>query len=69
VITAYLGGGFGSKFGAGAEVIMVAQLAREAAAPVKLMLPRAAEHLATANRPSSVARQARRGVRRQTDCD
>jgi xanthine dehydrogenase YagR molybdenum-binding subunit len=53
VITAYLGGGFGSKFGAGAEVIMAAQLAREAAAPVKLMLPRAAEHLATGNRPSS----------------
>jgi xanthine dehydrogenase YagR molybdenum-binding subunit len=53
VITAYLGGGFGSKFGAGAEVILAAQLAREAGAPVKLMLPRAAEHLATGNRPSS----------------
>ena len=53
VITAYLGGGFGSKFGAGAEVVMAAQLAREAGAPVKLMLPRAAEHLATGNRPSS----------------
>ncbi|MBV8452985.1 MAG: xanthine dehydrogenase family protein molybdopterin-binding subunit, partial [Deltaproteobacteria bacterium] len=53
VITAYIGGGFGSKFGAGAEVIMAAQLAREAAAPVKLMLPRAAEHLAAGNRPSS----------------
>jgi len=53
VITAYIGGGFGSKFGAGAEVIMTAQLAREAAAPVKLMLPRAAEHLATGNRPNS----------------
>ena len=53
VITAYLGGGFGSKFGAGAEVIMAAQLAREASAPVKLMLGRAAEHVATGNRPSS----------------
>ncbi|MBV8774947.1 MAG: xanthine dehydrogenase family protein molybdopterin-binding subunit, partial [Deltaproteobacteria bacterium] len=53
VITTYLGGGFGSKFGAGAEVVMAAQLAREAGAPVKLMLPRAAEHLATGNRPSS----------------
>ena len=53
VITGYLGGGFGSKFGAGAEVIMAAELAREAAAPVKLMLPRAAEHLSTGNRPSS----------------
>ncbi|HKV53211.1 MAG TPA: xanthine dehydrogenase family protein molybdopterin-binding subunit [Candidatus Binataceae bacterium] len=53
VITAHLGGGFGSKFGAGAEVIMAAQLARDAGAPVKLMLPRAAEHLGTGNRPSS----------------
>jgi xanthine dehydrogenase YagR molybdenum-binding subunit len=53
VITAYLGGGFGSKFGAGAEVIMASQLARQAGAPVKLMLSRAAEHLATGNRPSS----------------
>jgi len=53
VITAYLGGGFGSKFGAGAEVVMAAQLARAAGAPVKLMLPRAAEHVATGNRPNS----------------
>jgi len=53
VISAYLGGGFGSKFGAGAEVIIAAQLARDAGAPVKLMLPRAAEHVATGNRPSS----------------
>jgi CO/xanthine dehydrogenase Mo-binding subunit len=53
VITAYLGGGFGSKFGAGAEVVIAAQLARAAGAPVKLMLPRSAEHLATGNRPGS----------------
>lgn len=53
VVTQYLGGGFGSKFGAGAEVVIAAQLARQAGAPVKLMLPRAAEHVATGNRPSS----------------
>jgi xanthine dehydrogenase YagR molybdenum-binding subunit len=53
VITEYLGGGFGSKFGAGAEVVIAARLARLAGAPVKLMLPRAAEHVATGNRPSS----------------
>ncbi|MGH7934008.1 MAG: xanthine dehydrogenase family protein molybdopterin-binding subunit [Candidatus Binataceae bacterium] len=53
VITANLGGGFGSKFGAGAEVVIAAQLARTAGAPVKLMLARAAEHVATGNRPSS----------------
>ncbi len=53
VITAFLGGGFGSKFGAGPEVVIAAQLARAAGAPVKLMLPRAAEHVATGNRPNS----------------
>ncbi len=53
VITEYLGGGFGSKFGAGAEVVIAARLARAAGSPVKLMLPRAAEHVATGNRPSS----------------
>jgi CO/xanthine dehydrogenase Mo-binding subunit len=53
VISAYLGGGFGSKFGAGAEIVIAAQLAQQAGAPVKLMLPRAAEHVATGNRPSS----------------
>ena len=56
VITEYLGGGFGSKFGAGAEVVIAARLARLAGAPVKLMLPRAAEHVATGNRPSSSQR-------------
>ncbi len=53
VITAYLGGGFGSKLGAGAELVIAAQLARDAGAPVKLMLSRAEEHVATGNRPSS----------------
>jgi xanthine dehydrogenase YagR molybdenum-binding subunit len=56
VITEYLGGGFGSKFGAGAEVVIAARLARLAGAPVKLMLPRAAEHVATGNRPCSSQR-------------
>jgi xanthine dehydrogenase YagR molybdenum-binding subunit len=56
VITEYLGGGFGSKFGAGAEVVIAARLARLASAPVKLMLPRAAEHVATGNRPCSSQR-------------
>jgi CO/xanthine dehydrogenase Mo-binding subunit len=54
VITEYLGGGFGSKFGAGREVVIAARLAKEAGAPVKLMLARAEEHVATGNRPSSL---------------
>src|SRR6202022_1263539 len=56
VITEYLGGGFGSKFGAGAEVVIAARLARMAGAPGKLMLPREAEHVATGKPPSSSQR-------------
>jgi xanthine dehydrogenase YagR molybdenum-binding subunit len=54
VITEFLGGGFGSKFGAGPEVIIACRLAKVAGAPVKLMLSRREEHLATGNRPNSV---------------
>ncbi len=54
VITEFLGGGFGSKFGAGREVILACRLAKAAGAPVKLMLSRREEHLATGNRPNSV---------------
>lgn len=53
VITEYLGGGFGSKFGAGPEVVTAARLAKTAGAPVKLMLTRKDEHLSTGNRPNS----------------
>lgn len=53
VLTNYLGGGFGSKLGCGPEVVIAAQLAQAAGAAVKLMLPRAAEHVATGNRPNS----------------
>ena len=56
VITEFLGGGFGSKFGAGPEVIIACRLAKAAGAPVKLMLSRKEEHLATGNRPNSVQR-------------
>ena len=54
VISEFLGGGFGSKFGAGPEVIINCRLAKAAGVPVKLMLSRRDEHLATGNRPSSV---------------
>ncbi len=56
VITDVMGGGFGSKFGAGVEGTAAARLAKEAGAPVKLMLNRHEEHLAVGNRPSSVQR-------------
>ena len=54
VVCEYLGGGFGSKFGATVEMVTASRLAKAAGAPVKLMLPRADEHRATGNRPSSV---------------
>jgi xanthine dehydrogenase YagR molybdenum-binding subunit len=51
-ITEHMGGGFGSKFGAGVEGSICARLAKDAKAPVKLMLDRKEEHLAVGNRPS-----------------
>ena len=56
VVCEYLGGGFGSKVGATPEMILAARLAKAAGAPVKMTLPRADEHRATGNRPSSVQR-------------
>jgi xanthine dehydrogenase YagR molybdenum-binding subunit len=57
VICQYMGGGFGSKaLSVGAEGLICAKLAKTANAPVKLMLDRKEEHLATGNRPSANAR-------------
>jgi xanthine dehydrogenase YagR molybdenum-binding subunit len=55
-ITHHMGGGFGSKFGAGYEGVMAAKLAKEAGAPVKVMLDRRGEFLCSGNRPSSLQR-------------
>ncbi len=55
VITEFMGGGFGSKFGPDAQGLMCARLAKAAGVPVKLMLDRKEEHLATGNRPSAFA--------------
>ncbi len=52
VITEYMGGGFGAKFGAGNEGVMAANLSRKAGVPVKLMLDRRQEHMVS-NRPDS----------------
>ncbi|MGZ5568547.1 MAG: xanthine dehydrogenase family protein molybdopterin-binding subunit, partial [Limisphaerales bacterium] len=53
VITEFMGGGFGGKFGAGVECVLAAKLSKEAGAPVRLMLTRFDESLAVGNRPSS----------------
>jgi xanthine dehydrogenase YagR molybdenum-binding subunit len=58
VITDYLGGGFGAKFGAsapGSRIGFVAgELARMTKAPVAMLLDRREEHLCTGNRPDSI---------------
>ncbi len=54
VVTEYMGGGFGAKFGPRIEGIAAAKLAKKAGAPVKLFLDRKEEQTATGNRPSSV---------------
>jgi xanthine dehydrogenase YagR molybdenum-binding subunit len=53
VITEYMGGGFGAKFGAGNFGVVAAALSRKTGAPVRLMLDRQEEHLSVGNRPSS----------------
>ncbi len=58
VITEFMGGGFGAKFGANAPGSAIAkiagELARESGKPVKLMLDRVEEQLCTGNRPNSI---------------
>ncbi len=56
VITEFMGGGFGSKFGPDIQGLLCARLAKAAGVPVKLMLDRKEEHLATGNRPSAFAK-------------
>jgi xanthine dehydrogenase YagR molybdenum-binding subunit len=56
VLTPYMGGGFGSKFGADRWGIECAELARQTGAPVKLMLERDAELTVAGDRPSAYAR-------------
>jgi xanthine dehydrogenase YagR molybdenum-binding subunit len=56
VITEFMGGGFGSKFGPDMQGLLCARVAKAANAPVKMMLDRKEEHLATGNRPSAFAK-------------
>lgn len=52
-IVEHMGGGFGSKFGIGIEGMMACQLAKQAGAPVKLMLTRRDEFALAGNRSGS----------------
>ncbi len=53
VVSEYMGGGFGAKFGPGVEGSLAAKLSLETGLPVKIMLTRFDESLAVGNRPSS----------------
>jgi xanthine dehydrogenase YagR molybdenum-binding subunit len=53
VISEFMGGGFGAKFGPGIEGALAARLSKEAKAPVRIMLTRFDQSLAVGNRPSS----------------
>jgi xanthine dehydrogenase YagR molybdenum-binding subunit len=63
VVVDAMGGGFGSKSGAGNYVRAAVALSREARAPVRLVLDRREEHLDSGNRPATVQRM-RVGARR-----
>jgi len=62
VFSEYMGGGFGSKFGARASGKLAAMLAKEAKASVCLIPSRKEEHLTHGNRPNS-AQHFKMGVR------
>jgi xanthine dehydrogenase YagR molybdenum-binding subunit len=58
VITDHMGGGFGAKLSPSASgsafAVVACKLAKQAGAPVKLMLDRSQEHLCTGNAPSAL---------------
>ena len=56
VVTEFMGGGFGAKFGIGNYGVLATHLSKKAGAPVKLMLDRREEHTAVGNRPDSLQR-------------
>jgi len=56
VICEYMGGGFGSKNGAGAHTYVAAELARRTGRPVRCELTRREELLATGNRNATIQR-------------
>ncbi len=53
VVTEFMGGGFGAKFGIGNYGMLAVHLSKKTGAPVRLMLDRKEEHLSVGNRPSS----------------
>ncbi len=56
VVCEFMGGGFGSKNGAGDHTYIAAELAKRTARPVRCMLTRREENLAAGNRNSTIQR-------------
>ncbi len=56
VITQFMGGGFGSKFGAHRTGLLAAYASRQLGLPVKYLLDRTEENLDAGNRPPSIQR-------------
>jgi xanthine dehydrogenase YagR molybdenum-binding subunit len=54
VITKFMGGGFGSKLKADIYTMLAVKLSQVAKRPVRMMLSRKEDHLATGNRPNSL---------------
>ena len=54
VVSEFMGGGFGSKFGAGEYTVVAAAAARLLGRPVRIVLDRVEENLATGNRSQTV---------------
>jgi xanthine dehydrogenase YagR molybdenum-binding subunit len=56
VLTDFMGGGFGSKFGPDQWGILAAEFAKKTGRPVKIFLDRVHEHVAAGNRPSATGK-------------
>ncbi len=54
IIKQYMGGGFGAKIEAGKYTVLAALAAKQIGRPVKMLLDRKEENLATGNRPASI---------------
>jgi xanthine dehydrogenase YagR molybdenum-binding subunit len=50
----YVGGGFGSKFGADTQGVLAAQMSKKYGRPCRVVCDRKEEHLDTGNRPGSI---------------
>jgi len=53
VVTEYVGGGFGAKFGAGSYGVLATELSKKTGSPVRLVLDRTEEQISTGNRPGT----------------